>query len=58
MGGTLMTPGQVAEFLNVKHARIYDFVARGELKARRVGRQLRFRPEDVEQFLERNTVRA
>ena len=47
----LMTTKELAEFLDVKVDRIYELVARGELRAKRVGRQLRFTQTAVEEFL-------
>lgn len=55
-GHKLLTPADVAEFLSVKLARVYELANRGELKARRVGRLMRFKPEDVNAFLDRNVV--
>src|SRR3990172_8840299 len=48
----LMTAKELAEFLNVKVDRIYELVAHRELKAKRVGRQLRFTQSAIEEFLE------
>ena len=54
----LLTPAEVAQTLNVKVARIYEAVADRRLRAVKVGRLLRFRPQDIEAFLERHmTVR-
>jgi len=47
----LMTTKELAELLNVKPDRIYELVARGKLKPTRVGRQLRFTRDAIEQFL-------
>ena len=52
----LLTPGQLSEFLQVKIPRVYELVAAKRLRAVRVGRQLRFRPQDIETFLERRTT--
>lgn len=52
----LLTPGQLSEFLQVKIPRVYELVATKRLRAVRVGRQLRFRPQDIETFLERSTT--
>lgn len=52
----LLTPVQVSEFLQVKVPRVYELVAARRLRAVRVGRQLRFRPRDIETFLERSTT--
>ena len=52
----LMTPKDLAEFLNVKVDRVYELVATKQLRAKRVGRQLRFAQKDIDDFLERNST--
>ncbi len=52
----LLTPPQLCEFLQIKLDRVYELVWAKRLRAVRVGRQLRFRPQDVEAFLERSTT--
>lgn len=52
----LLTPPEVASFLRVKLPRVYELVKGRRLRAFRVGRQLRFRPEDLEAFLERSAT--
>lgn len=52
----LLTPPEVAGFLQVKLPRIYELVKRRQLRAVRVGRQLRFRLADLEAFLERSAT--
>ncbi len=52
----LLTTGEVAQYLRVKLPRIYELVASRRLKAYRVGRQLRFRLRDIEEFLEHHTT--
>jgi putative molybdopterin biosynthesis protein len=42
---------QLADLLNVNKMTIYRLVERGDLRAYRIGRALRFRPSDVEVFL-------
>ncbi len=54
--GQLLTPPQVSNFLQVKLPRIYELVKGRRMRAVRVGRQLRFRMQDVEAFLERSTT--
>jgi excisionase family DNA binding protein len=50
----LLTPPQVCQLLQVKLDRIYELVWARRLRAIRIGRQLRFRPRDIEAFLERS----
>jgi putative molybdopterin biosynthesis protein len=42
---------QLADLLNVNKMTIYRLVERGDLRAYRIGRALRFRPSEVEEFL-------
>jgi excisionase family DNA binding protein len=53
----LWTPEQVAHYLQVKLPRVYEHVRAQRLRAIRVGRLLRFRPQDVERFEERYQTR-
>ena len=55
-GPQLLTPPQLCEFLQIKLDRLYELVWTRRLRAVRVGRQLRFRPRDIEAFLERSTI--
>ncbi len=52
----LLTVQEVAAYLQVKAARVYEAVKERRLRAVKVGRLLRFRPRDVETFLDRHTV--
>jgi excisionase family DNA binding protein len=51
----LLAPGDVANWLGVSSGWVRDHATRKEprLKAVKVGKLLRFRPEDVESFLKR-----
>ncbi len=51
-----LTPAEVAGMLQVKLPRIYEAVQDRRLPAIKVGRLLRFRPQDLEAFLERSTT--
>jgi excisionase family DNA binding protein len=51
----LWSPLQVADFLSIKLARVYELARTQRLRAVRVGRLLRFKPEEIERFVERNT---
>lgn len=53
---TLLTPVQVAAFLQVKLPRVYEAVKARRLRAVRIGRQLRFRRQDVDAFVDRNVT--
>jgi len=48
----LMTPSQVAEYLQLHKLTIYKYIREGRLPAARLGRSLRILKADVERFLE------
>jgi excisionase family DNA binding protein len=52
----LLTPPQVSDFLQVKLDRVYELVWTKRLRAVRIGRQLRFREQDLETFVERSST--
>ena len=52
----LLTVEDLCEHLVVSKDFIYDEVRQGRLRASRIARQLRFRPADVEAFVEANAV--
>jgi excisionase family DNA binding protein len=47
----LITPAALAATFDVPTARIYELARRGTLASIRIGRLLRFRPEDIDAFL-------
>lgn len=54
--GSLMKAKQVAEYLNISMRTLIRLRDEGYLLPVRVGRSYRYRPEDVEEFLENGTV--
>jgi excisionase family DNA binding protein len=52
----LMTVEELCAYLGVSKDFIYDQVRDGRLLAIRIARQLRFRPPDVDAFIDANTV--
>ena len=48
----LLTRDEVAELLRLSPRTVAEYVRRGELRGRLVGRRWRFRHEDVDAFLE------
>lgn len=54
--GKLLTVDDLCEYLVVSKDFIYDEVRHGRLRASRIARQLRFRPADVDAFVEANAV--
>ncbi|MGH9045340.1 MAG: helix-turn-helix transcriptional regulator [Acidimicrobiales bacterium] len=55
----LLSPEALAEYLGVPVATIYQWnYRRSGPRALRVGRHLRFRPEDIQSWLDAQAVRA
>jgi excisionase family DNA binding protein len=54
----IMTPEQVAEFLQVDRETIYRLIRRRQLAATKVGRSYRIRREDLDTFLSANSTRS
>ncbi len=52
MLGKLLRGDDVAEILNVSRAFAYRLMAQGEIPTVRLGRSVRVRPNDLDQFLE------
>ena len=52
----LLTVDDLCEYLVVSKDFVYDEVRHGRLRASRIARQLRFRPADVDAFVEANDV--
>jgi excisionase family DNA binding protein len=48
----LLTPDQLCQLLQVKKSWLYDQVESGKFPCLRLGKQLRFRREDVIRYLE------
>ena len=57
---TLLTAGEVAKILHVSTAWVYDHADRKRpvIASVRLGKAVRFRPEDIEQFIREMTRRA
>ena len=49
-----MTVNECARLLGISRDSVYRMVKRGDLVPYRVGERLRFRPEDLNAFLERS----
>lgn len=47
MGEKLLTAKEAAEILKVRKNTVYDMIKRGDLKASKLGKQLRIRQEDA-----------
>jgi excisionase family DNA binding protein len=53
----LLNAQDVAAALNMGLSTVYLLVERGELPSIRIGRSVRFRPEDLEEFIESKAQR-
>lgn len=51
MINSLLRGKEVAQALNVSKALAYNLMAKGEIPTVRLGRSVRVRPEDLEQFI-------
>ncbi len=49
--GQLLTAEEVAHFLQISRSLVFRLVQRGDLPALRVGHLLRFRMQDVQQYI-------
>jgi excisionase family DNA binding protein len=54
----VLTVNQAASVLGIGRVTVYRLLRAGDLDAVRVGKRLRFRPEDLEEYLERNRESA
>jgi excisionase family DNA binding protein len=54
----LLTPRQLARKIEVSTGHIYRLIAQRRVPFVRVGGSVRFRPESIEAWIERNEVRA
>lgn len=50
--GPLLTVNDVARLLVVSRPTVYALLRKGELRSLRVGERLRFRPDDIDAYLE------
>jgi len=56
--GRLLSIDDVAGLLNVSRKTVYRLTSSGELPASRVGERLRFRPREIDEYLDRRRVRV
>lgn len=56
--GRLLTPRELQERLVCGRTKLYELLGSGAIRSYRVGKLLRIREEDVEQFLERHRYGA
>ncbi len=55
MNGKLLTPQQVADYLQVDFRTIYSLLRSGELIGAKIGRVWRIKPEEIDNYLTRNS---
>ncbi len=53
-GGRLISPAQLQDWLGCGRTKTYELLHRGEIRSYRIGRLVRVRAEDVEEYLDRN----
>jgi excisionase family DNA binding protein len=52
----LMTPDQVADILSVAKITVYRIMAKRKIRFSKIGGRVRFRREDIERYIEENSV--
>lgn len=57
MPDRMLSIAEVAEYLNISAKTVYRLIEKGELPALKVGARWRFKPEDLEAYLERQKQR-
>jgi len=53
----LLTPRECAEMLSLSVSGIYNYVYEKKIPYKKVGRRLRFDPEEIERWIEHHPVR-
>lgn len=56
MTDKLLTPKQVAEYLNLAEKTIKDYLRAGKIRGVKIGNVWRVKPEDLEAFVDKHTV--
>ena len=52
----LLTPAETCQILGISRFQLYHLSAQGKLRKVKVGQRLRFRPQDVEAYIDANTI--
>lgn len=55
-GDTLLSPKEVRQVLNVGRSALYEWIARRELPYYKLGRLIRIKKSDLDEFLKRQRV--
>jgi excisionase family DNA binding protein len=53
LGAPVLSINETARFLGITRATVYRLLSAGELKSVRVGQRQKFRPQDLDAYLER-----
>jgi excisionase family DNA binding protein len=56
--GEIIRPDELAKCLKVSNAAVYQWVARGTIPYLRIGKIIRFNPEDIGEWLKAKRVAA
>ena len=56
-GRRLLTYAEAGEYLTVGRTTMYDLVAKGELPTVKIRRSTRFKPEDLDDYIDSQTQR-
>ena len=54
MDNKVLTPQEVADLLKIKKNTVYEMIKRGDIKAKKLGKQLRILPSEVEAYVKGN----
>ncbi len=52
----LLKSDEVAEILHVSRSFAYQLMKRGDIKTVRIGRSVRVRPQDLDEYIEKSTT--
>jgi excisionase family DNA binding protein len=58
LSGHFMTISQLAEYLKISKSTIYIWIYKGKIPYAKVGKMVRFKTEDIEQWSEKRKVKA
>jgi putative molybdopterin biosynthesis protein len=56
MEQNFLTPAEVADLLKIKKNTVYEMIKRGDIRASKLGKQLRISQDDLDQYLGRKTA--
>jgi len=56
LGTPMMTAEEVTRYLRISYTKLKNLIKAGEIPAIRVGREMRFRQNDIEAWVDRNYI--